>query len=99
MLRQKAGRTLWGERLFDSTERCSLIIRSWRGASPSSDRMYAGEDWRAIGQLPGVDVSTLHVYERHMERLPALPVSGMVFGKMQESVRLRLRVSRPIPKP
>ena len=37
----------------------------------------AGEDWRAIGQLAGVDISTLHAYERHMERQTALPVGGI----------------------
>ena len=34
----------------------------------------SGEDWPSVGRLPGIDVSMLHVYERHMERLPVPPV-------------------------
>lgn len=33
----------------------------------------AGEDWRFIGQMPDLDVTTMHVYERHMEKRPQVP--------------------------
>lgn len=30
----------------------------------------AGEDWPRLAALPAVDFTTIHIYERHMERLP-----------------------------
>ena len=42
--------------------------------TPALNGPLAGEDWPSVGRLPGLDVSILHVYERHMERLPVPPV-------------------------
>ena len=55
-----------------------------------------GEDWRAIGQLAGVDISTLHAYERHMERQTALPVGGMS-GALGEDVGGEACAGRVMP--
>lgn len=42
--------------------------------NPGAGAQCEGEDWRKIGNLSGIDFSTLHVYERHMERIPKPPV-------------------------
>ncbi|GAX81830.1 hypothetical protein CEUSTIGMA_g9258.t1 [Chlamydomonas eustigma] len=42
--------------------------------NPGAGAQCEGEDWPSIGSIPDLDVSTLHVYERHMELQPVPPV-------------------------
>lgn len=38
--------------------------------NPGAGGECEGEDWLVLSQLPNIDFSTLHVYERHMEDIP-----------------------------